>query len=269
MDIADKTIFAGPARDRKPRSCGITAIIDFGPDGFGWTGPRGVEDMLECAGPYIDYAKIYAMNALLMPRETVGRIVRLYRDADVTPYAGGILFEYALKTGQLDGYVAHLKSLGIPKLEISENYIALTHERRVSLVERFRKAGLGVIYEFGRKNPEQPLDVDELGRLVSDMVSAGADHVIVEQSEMDYLRRHDPARIAELASMPWFDDILIEADPYAFPAQHVDLLAQFGRDANLANIGAGQALRLEGLRLGIGRAVNYTLITGQEGEHAP
>ena len=30
-----------PSRQGKPRSTGLTAIIDVGPSDFGWTGPRG------------------------------------------------------------------------------------------------------------------------------------------------------------------------------------------------------------------------------------
>ena len=37
-----------PPRSEKPRETGLTAMIDFGPDTFGWTGERGVHDLLEC-----------------------------------------------------------------------------------------------------------------------------------------------------------------------------------------------------------------------------
>lgn len=55
---------------------------------------------------------------------------------------------------------------------------------------------------------------------------------------------------------------VLEADPYRFPQQHVQLLRDFGPEANLANITPGQILRLEGFRRGIGRAVNYSLLSG-------
>ena len=42
----------------------------------------------------------------------------------------------------------------------------------------------------------------------------------------------------------------------------MQLLRDFGPEANLANITPGQILRLEGFRLGIGRAVNYSLLSG-------
>jgi phosphosulfolactate synthase len=69
-----------------------------------------------------------------------------------------------------------------------------------------------------------------------------------------------PDQLKALATASWFERILIEADPYRFPKQHVGLLQDFGLEVNLANIAPGQALRLEGLRRGIGRAVNYSLL---------
>ncbi|KPQ05438.1 MAG: phosphosulfolactate synthase [Rhodobacteraceae bacterium HLUCCA12] len=251
--------FTGPPRSPKPRARGLTSIIDFGPDGFGWTGPRGVRDLLDVAAEHIDYAKIYAMNALLIPEEVVTRIVRLYRDAGVTPYAGGILFEHAAHTGQIDGYINHLHRIGIKTAEVSENYLQFPDATRERHIETLQRAGISVIYEFGLKNPSEPFDLERLEAIVRSNIDQGVQHVIVEQSEIDMARSQSPGLLGELASRPWFRYILIEADPYGFPTQHAQLLGEFGPDANLANIAAGQALRLEGMRRGVGRSVNYAM----------
>ena len=106
-----------PVRNSKPRRRGITSMIDFGPDTFGWSGgERGISDLLDVAANYIDYAKIYAMNALLIPADVVKRTTKLYLDADVMPFAGCILFEYALHRNEIDGLITLLKRLAIPCL---------------------------------------------------------------------------------------------------------------------------------------------------------
>lgn len=244
----------------------MTSMVDFGPDQFGWSGgERGIRDLLEVAADYIDFAKIYAMNALLIPAEVVKRTTRLYRDAGVTPFAGGILFEYAWQRGELAELIRHLKALEVPGLEISENYVSLTDEERRRAIERFQQQGLRVVYEFGRKNPEQPMNIDYLGGLVNDVAQQGIHHVTVEQCEIDLLAAA-PGALQALARESWFDRILIEVDPYRFPQQHVGLLQSFGPEVNLANITPGQVLRLEGFRRGIGRAVNYSLLSG-DGSH--
>jgi phosphosulfolactate synthase len=255
--------FQLPSRSAKPRRRGITSMIDFGPDGFGWTGgERGISDLLDVAANYIDYAKIYAMNALLIPEDTVKRTTRLYLDADVTPFAGGILFEYAWVRGQVSDMIALLRRLGVPGIEISENYVTLTDDERDSAIGQLQKAGLRVVYEFGRKNPEQPMSLDYLQGIVNSVARHGIHHVTVEQCEIDLLARDTPDALMALAAQPWFDNIIIEVDPYRFPEQHVKILRDFGPEVNLANVTPGQILRLEGFRRGIGRAVNYSLLSG-------
>ena len=247
----------------KPRARGLTSIIDFGPDSFGWTGPAGVADYLNCVAEYIDYAKIYAMNALLLPATVVSQIVRCYREAGVTPYAGGILFEYAHKQGEFEGYVRHLKSVGMPQVEVSENYITLSAEQRRRYIGDLQAHGFTVIYEFGRKNPSETLSVEKLEQIVLDNVELGVPHTIIEQSEIDYVSARNPGILSAIVKSAWFHHVFIEADPYAFPKGHVELLDKFGKDVNLANITADQALRMQGFRYGIGRAVNYSLLEDQ------
>ena len=250
-----------PPRSTKPRKRGITSMIDFGPDTFGWTGaPEGIRNLLQACADYIDYAKIYALNALLLPRDTVKAAARTYRDFGVTPFAGGILFEYAWQKNDLDGLEKLLADLDIGGLEISENYVALTPDERARVIERFQRRGIYVKYEFGRKNPDAPLAIDELGAVVEAVGRQGIEHVIVEQSDFDMLVAARADAVAALMTQPWFDRLLIEADPYRFPQQHVELIRTFGNEVNLANITPGQVLRLEGFRRGIGRAVDYSII---------
>jgi len=256
-----------PGASGKPRERGLTAVIDFGPDEFGWTGPNGLADLLACAGDYIDLAKIYALNALLLPEAALKRVVRAYRDADVAVFAGGILFEYCYLSGQVDELGPHLKGLGITGLEISENYIRLSEAERDRYIDRFQSQGFAVVYEFGRKNPSAPMAFDELTAVVRGILALGVEHIIVEQSEMDLVAQGDGAVIDQLRDQPWFHHLLIEADPYRFPQQHVELLRDFGTDVNLANVAAGQALRLAGLRRGIGRATDYAFIRNLDANH--
>lgn len=249
-----------PARASKPRDRGLTSMIDFGPDEYGWTGERGLADLLECAGEYIDYAKIYALNALLVPEGALKRIVSAYREADVVVFAGGILFEYCYLNHELKALPGHLSRLGIKGLEISENYIQLDAAERTQYLDYFQSKGFSVIYEFGRKNPTEPMRMEHLRTTVLEMLRHGVEHITVEQSEMDFLATQELSVAERLKAESWFKNIFIEADPYKFPSQHAELLRDFGVDVNLANIAAGQVLRLEGLRRGIGRATDYSLI---------
>jgi phosphosulfolactate synthase len=236
-------------------------MIDFGPDTFGWTGgPDGIRNLLSCCADYIDFAKIFALNALLLPRDTLRIAARTYRDYDVIPFAGGILFEYAWQRNELDGLETLLADLELGGIEISENYVTLTPADRARMIARFQKRGIYVKYEFGRKDPTAPLSLDELGSIVEEVARFGIDHVIVEQSDFDMFLATRPDALTALTTQPWFARLIIEADPYRFPQQHAEMVKTFGPEVNLANVTPGQVLRLEGFRRGIGRAVDYSII---------
>lgn len=256
-----KLSFEDSLRPTKPRETGMTSVIDFGPDTFGWTSPNALADYLTCTAEYIDFAKIYAMNALLLPVAAVTRIIQTYKDANIIPYAGGILFEYACLKNEVDGYIRHLKKIGMPQLEVSENYLELTDNQRQKYIDKLKNAGFGVIYEFGRKNPVEPISVDALELIILSNNNIGVEHTIIEQSEIDFATAHDPAILEQILNSSWFNQVFIEADPYTFPKGHVALLEKFGRNVNLANISADQVLRLQGFRYGIGRAVNYSILS--------
>jgi len=254
--------FALPARSQKPRRRGLTSMIDFGPDTFGWTGgEHGIRDLLECAADYIDFAKIYACNALLLPEETVRRAAYAYRDGGIDAFAGGILFEYAWQKGQVDDMMRHLDRIGVNGIELSENYISLDSDQRLREIERLQRHGLKVVYEFGRKNPVEPMSFDYIAALVAEVGSLGIEHVTVEQCEMDLLAASSADALRTLPQQSWFDHILIEVDPYRFPQQHAKIIQDFGPEVNLANVTPGQVLRVEGFRRGIGRAVDYSLLS--------
>jgi len=248
-------------RSRKPRKLGLTSMIDFGPDNFGWTGPSSLRDYLRCTADYIDYAKIYAMNALILPEDVVRETIQIYRDADIKPYAGGILFEYAYLKHELDGYIRHLKRLGMPRLEISENYLDFSEDERKRHIDTMQKQGFEVIYEFGRKNPTEPFTLEQLEGIIRSNVAMGVEHTIIEQSEIDYVSANNPAILKDITGRDWFRNTFIEADPYTFPKGHTQLLEKFGNSVNLANITADQILRLQGFRYGVGRAVNYAILS--------
>ena len=120
-----------PTRQGKPRKTGLTAMIDVGPSDFGWIGPRGLKDLLDFGAEFIDYAKIFAINALDYPPPLIRKMVGIYKDYGVTPFAGGILFETAYHQNAVDEMITHLKRVEIDTLELSENYVELEHDVRM------------------------------------------------------------------------------------------------------------------------------------------
>jgi phosphosulfolactate synthase len=245
-----------PRDDRKTRK-GRTIIMDFGPDYLGWTGTRGLADLLEAAGQFIDTAKIWVLNAVMLPDAYLKEAVRLYHAHEVEVFAGGLLFEYAYIKNDIDGLIARLNHLDLKGIEISENYVTLNDNQRLAFIEQFSRAGIMPVVEFGRKQPDVPLDLAVLETAVARATSSGAHHVIVEQGEFDLLERERPGDVQSLPAAKWFEQVYIEVDSDRFPKQHIDLIRRFGPMVNLANVAPGHVIRLEAFRRGLGRPLDY------------
>lgn len=251
-----------PPRPGKPRTTGVTAVIDRGPDLGGWMGLQGTEDFLAAAAEFVDYAKIYAAHSLMLPEAWVRRKIALYEGHGVRAYSGGILMEIAYLQGRLAAFYAGVKSLGLHAIEISENYLALTPAERRRLIAETRDRGLDVFFEFGSKHPARPRGAEETIEAIAPLVDAGARHVIIEQAEIDLWRAHDPEALRAVSRAIGAHHLLWEMDPNLFPANPVWLLERLGPAVNLGNVHPDQLLRIEEFRRGLGRAIGFPFVAG-------
>jgi phosphosulfolactate synthase (CoM biosynthesis protein A) len=249
-----------PARPPKPRTSGINAIIDRGPDIGGWMTLSGTDEFLEVAAPFVDYAKIYAAHPLMLPADWIAAKIAIYERRDVRVYSGGILMEIAYLQGRLPAFYDGVKRLGFRSIEISENYLTLTTQDRLRLIAEARDRGFEVLFEFGSKHPERPLSAQEAVDAIGPLVEAGAMHVIIEQAEIDQWRASDPGTPAVVAAGIGARHVLWEVDPNLFPAHHLWLMQVIGAEANLGNIHPDQLLRIEEFRRGLGRAIGFPFV---------
>ena len=72
-------------RTTKPRTTGVTAIIDKG------LGPRALDDLLEMSAHLIDHAKFGFGTTAALDESIVRRKVRRYTEAGVIAYPGGTI----------------------------------------------------------------------------------------------------------------------------------------------------------------------------------
>src|SRR5690606_7652378 len=173
-----QSTLALPGRDLKPRRKGITSVIDWGPDTFGWGGSEiGIRSALECTADYIDFVKIFAPNLLLLPEQTIKKAVACYKDHGVSVYAGGIMFEYAYRRNQVDSFLQLLRRVGLDALEVSENCVSLSRDERMSVIGGLQKQGFQVVYEYGAKDPSMPMQLEDLDGIVADLHGIGIEYL--------------------------------------------------------------------------------------------
>lgn len=261
-----------PREDSSQRK-GKTIVIDCGPDLSGWTGRHGLADLLEAFGDYIEYAKIATLNAAILPKPFLIDTIRQYEASGVRTFADGLLFEYAFLKNEIAGMVELLKHLGLGGVEVSENYIKLTEDERRFHIEALIKAGIDVVFEYGEKYPDTPLSVDDLDRVIKDVSEIGVKHVVVEQGECELLATERPDQLDAMKAAPWMSDVFIEVETGVFPKPQIDLLNQFGPEANIANVAPAHVYKLEMLRRGRGRWIDYPffkdLVAQHEAEKSP
>ena len=140
-----------PERSAKPRSAGLTMVIDTG------LGYRYTEDLLEICADYIDLWKLGWATTQLQPLDVVRRKVELLRSHDISVCNGGTLLELSEHQGRAGELFAELRVMGADATEISSGSLDITPDRVCELIAEAREAGLVPYCEVGRKLPERDL----------------------------------------------------------------------------------------------------------------
>jgi phosphosulfolactate synthase len=235
-----------PERSAKPRSHGVTHVIDRG------LSISEIEGLIEVAGEFVDIVKLGWGTALatgnLKPK------LECYREHDIPVVLGGTLTELAISRGRLDELIAWVHELGLGLFEISDGTIQLEHERKLELIERLAQE-FTVLSEVGSK--------DDTGAITPPYVwveqmraelAAGAWKVIAEGREAGTAGIFRPSGEVREGLI---GEIVHEIAParIMFDAprkdQQVWFVRRFGPEVNLSNVPAGEVLALETLRLGL------------------
>jgi phosphosulfolactate synthase len=234
-----------PFRDEKPRSKGMTMVIDKG------YSIREVEDALSISAEYIDVVKLGWGTSVVTPN--LKDKVKVYQNVGIPVYFGGTLFELFYIRKQLDEYRRALETYGINHMEISDGSIEISTEDKCALITEFSK-DFTVYSEVGSKNPDKILAPYQWVEMMRTELEAGSTKVIAEAREsgtVGMFRSSGEVRsdlIAEILHEIPSEKILWEAPQKSQQAWFIKLL---GSDVNLGNIAPSEALPLETLRLGL------------------
>lgn len=242
---------------RKPRASGLTMVID---DGLPL---RYIDDVLRVSSPFIDLAKIKTGTARLYPRPLLQEKLALYKSHQIQPFIGGQFHEFVFATlGEtvLPRFYDEALSLGFEAIEISDNTVPLTTEQRKSQIQAATRAGLRVYGEVGSK--ETLSDPGLLIQQAYDCLEAGAVLVLVEAAELVENGRVRPGSLAAIRSSLPLEKVMIELPgPWISQVRSCDvedlkklILAEFGPDANLANVAMTTIMDTEAARVGLGTA---------------
>lgn len=241
-----------PQRQEKPRSRGITMMID-------WGIPIGQQaDIIASAGHLIDKAKVAGGIPRFMPFDLLKLKLNAYRDAGISTANGGLFTELALKQNTYDIMLTEMCELGFASVEVSENLVALSVSQKIEAVRHAHKNyGLQVLGEVGRK--EGSMSDDEIIEDVEIYLNAGTSAVYLEAYEMFDGPNPREGLIRRLSENFPPEMLIYELPVVILPGTTRDIKHQIaarmvsilGTEVNLANVEHDELYLLECIRRGM------------------
>ncbi|MBI2985693.1 MAG: phosphosulfolactate synthase [Deltaproteobacteria bacterium] len=267
-------------RSRKPRSRGLTMVIDSGES---WQFEEGI---LDAWGAYIDVVKL-TIRHLLQPVDVLRKKIDTLKKYEIEVQPGGIIVEVARFQHQGEDFLRKLRDLGFTQIEIS----ASTTERRAMEEEEAftrlaKKLGFKVFGEIGKKMFEgdatrvdaETLNVKENINQIRRLLDAGADRVYVEghvlrrvmgDSASDILKKQSTGtkQMLEIVNAVGLDKLVFECSGMVprktRRAMHFWYIYLFGPDVNIGNARIEEISTIESVRRGIYPVFGF----GPAGDH--
>jgi phosphosulfolactate synthase len=234
-----------PARSGKPRTRGLTHVIDKG------LNLRDIEGLFDTAGEYVDVVKL-GWGTSYVTRNLEKKIA-LYRSLETPVVCGGTLFEAVVARSKVDEYRSWLVDNRISHVEISDGAIDIPRERKLELIAMFADDFV-VLSEVGSKDADVVYAPYQWVDWMQEELAAGAWKVITESRETGTAGIFRPTGemrtglIDEIAHEIDVGDIIFEAPTKASQAWFI---RRFGPEVNLGNIPPDEVIPLETLRLGL------------------
>ncbi|WP_079505007.1 phosphosulfolactate synthase [Mesobacillus jeotgali] len=235
-----------PKRELKPRTKGLTILIDNGiPEAL-------FKDTIKSAAGIVDFVK-FGWGTSVVSASLDNKISCL-KDNNVHYFFGGTLFEKFLSQGKLDEYYSYCKRFGCLYIEISNGTFPITNREKASHISDFSKE-FTVFSEVGNKDTGVTETSSQWIEYILEDFEAGANKVITEarESGTSGICKADGKMRLDIVnkiinSGITLDNLIFEAPNKKMQTTFIKLA---GHNVNLANIPFSDAIGLETLRLGL------------------
>jgi phosphosulfolactate synthase len=210
-------------------------------------------NLVSGAGPHVDLVKL-AFGTPIMSGGLREKI-RIFQDAGIPVYFGGLLFEAYVVRNQFDDYLGLLKEYNISYIEVSDGSIDIPHTEKCKYIEQLSRYGT-VLSEVGSKDKdrEHVTPPYQWIKLMQAELWAGAEYIVAEAREtgtVGLYRNSGEVReglVQEILTKVPAEKILWEAPQ---KDQQLYFLTLIGANANLGNISPTEVIALEAMRVGL------------------
>jgi phosphosulfolactate synthase len=234
-----------PARCVKPRSRGITHVLDSG------LTPEATRGFLEQSGHLVDIVKVGWGISYIDP--TMGARVSICAEHGCPVSLGGTLLEVAALQDRVSELRDWALSIGVTHVEVSNGMRTLPDSHKHALVKELA-ADFVVLAETGAKEGNYPPTPAEWAEEMGRDLEAGATWLVAEGRESGTVGLYNAdCGIREdlvAAIVDWIpqDRVIFEAPA---KSQQTWFVRQLGADVNIGNVAPASVLSLETLRLGL------------------
>ncbi len=234
-----------PERHLKPRSHGITMVMDKG------LSITEVHQFMSVASPHVDVVKLGFGTSFVTPN--LREKIEAYKSYGIPLYFGGTLFEAFLIRNQFDDYVDVCKDYGIDYMEVSDGSIDIPHAEKCGYIEKLTRYGT-ILSEVGSKDAAHIIPPYKWIELMKAELSAGSTYVIAEAREagnVGIYRGSGEVReglVQEILTQIPEGRIIWEAPQKPQQLYFIELV---GANVNLGNIAPNEVIPLETMRLGL------------------
>jgi len=240
------TFLSVPPRQDKPRSSGVTHVLDKG------LPLEQTRVVLDSVGRFVDIWK-FGYGLAYIDRQLPAKL-DLLATHSIRACPGGTLAEIAWLQGKWSDYLDWLERVGLGCLEVSSGATDMPVEAKRELISTAADRGFEVFAEVGSKDPGAVASAREWAAQAKADLEAGATWIVAEGRESGTVGLYNafgevrPDLVDALAAVDAQATIIYEApqrDQQAWLIRHV------GAQVNLGNVAVEEILSLEALRLGL------------------
>ncbi len=240
-----------PVRESRqfgPRRAGLTMVIDTGL----FTGQ--FVDAIESVGEYVDMVK-FGWCTVLVTRD-IKRKIDVLREAGITFYFGGTLFERFARDGMVGDFRDLCRGLGATHVEVSNGTVAMSNAEKARWVAALA-ADFTVFSEVGFKDPGRAdaMTAQQWIDAIDRDLAAGATLVTAEarESGRSGLCHPDGRPRGDIVEDVLASGVDVEKLLFEAPTKELQtfFVKRLGPAVNLGNVHAQDVLSLETLRLGL------------------
>jgi phosphosulfolactate synthase len=243
-----------PEREIKPRTIGITMVMDKG------ISLRQAQDFVDTSSDFVDFVKLGFGTSLIS--KNVKEKIKLYQKANLKVYVGGTLFEAFVIRNKFEDYIKYISDLGIDSAEVSDGSIEIDHEKKCEYIFKLSKEFM-VLSEVGSKEEGVIIHPSRWIKMMENELKAGAFKVIAEAREsgnVGIYHKNGTAHtmlINRIVTKIKIENIIWETPQ---KSQQVYFLKLFGSNVNVGNISIDDVIPLETLRLGLRGDTFFTFL---------